>query len=204
MTDIGDTIAQLTELWPALAQALARDTTTTDGGTTGFTAATVVNADVLAAMVMLEAEVPAATRQACDTIAEPWQHRGLAACLRQLPRLASRMHDLGHEAAEDRLFKDTRRWLAITKRALGLRKPDIPLGYPCPWADTQPDNHHDAVMLISAGDEGFLRHGPDGTQVEWVSMAQIYCSAEHCGATWGPAQWPLLGRMIEQAGRIGA
>lgn len=196
MTGLGDTIAQTTQLWPHLATALARDTAIADGpGATGFTAATVVNADVLNAMLTLGRDVPAVTRQACDAISEPWQHRELTDCLRQIPRLASRMHDLGMASEERWVAEQATAWLRITKRALGLRKPDVPIGYACPWAD----GHDGPAGLISAGDEGFLKPGEDGRgqRVEWVSQAQIYCPS--CGASWGPAQWPLLGRMLATA-----
>lgn len=204
MSDIADSISELSELWPALAAALGRDTGAAGPGTRAFTAAAVVNADVLTAMVTLDRDVPAVTRAACQAISEPWQPRDLQGCLRQLPRLAGRMHDLGLAAASKRLAGDIRSWLLVTKRALGLRKPDIPIGYACPWADSRPENHPETVMLICAGDEGFLRPGPGGTRVEWVAVGQIYCPSPGCGATWGPSQWPLLGRMLATAATIGA
>ena len=109
------------------------------------------------------------------------------------------MHDLGHRAAEDTLTWQAVAWLRMVKRALGLRKPDIPVGYPCPWADTRPECHTDGgVMLFMAGRDGFLRTGQDGPWVQWVDSGLIYCPSGTCGASWGPAQWPLLGRLLRQ------
>jgi hypothetical protein len=198
MSDLADCVSQLAELWPALARALARDAAGADAmGTRTWTAATVVNADVLAAMITLGRDVPAVTRTACEAIAEPWQHRTLQGCLQQIPRLGGRMHDLGQAAGERRLTDDARGWLRITKRALGLRKPDIPLGYACPYADTIPENHAEARMLFMAGAEGSLRHDPDGVQVEWAAKERIYCASEDCGASWSAVhEWSLLGRML--------
>jgi hypothetical protein len=197
MTGIADTVSELAELCPALAAALARDTGG-DGGAAGHTwaAAAIVNADVLSAMITLDHDIPAATRCACQTTSEPWRHRDLQGCLRQLPRLAGRMHDLGLAADEKTLTWQADSWLRMVKRALGLRKPDIPIGYACPWAETRPECHADAVMLFAAGAEGFLRPAADGLRVDWVTSGLIYCAADACGASWGPAQWPLLGRML--------
>jgi hypothetical protein len=202
MTGIADTTSELTQLFPALAAALARDTASdTDTGTghAPWEAITVVNADVLTAMITLSSEIPAATRTACHAIGEPWQPRDIPGCLRQLPRLASRMHDIGRLDQEKELTSHAAAWLRMVKRALGLRKPDIRLGYPCPWAETRPENHPAASMLLAAGAEGFLRPADDGLRVEWVTSGLIYCPAPACGASWGPAQWPLLGRMLKTA-----
>jgi len=203
MTGIADTVSELAELCPALAAALARDTGG-DGGAAGHTwaAAAIVNADVLAAMITLDHDIPAATRCACEAAREPWQHRDVQGCLRQLPRLAGRMHDLGLAADEKTLTGQADGWLRLVKRALGLRKPDVPVGYACPWAETRPECHADAVMLFAAGAEGFLRPAADGLRVEWVTSGLIYCAADACGASWGPAQWPLLGRMLQTAARV--
>ena len=203
MTDIADTVAELAGLWHALAAALARDTTGTDGPATHqWTAAAVVNPDVLAAIIRLDTELPHAVRHACDDISEPWRHRDTDGCLLQVPRLASRMHDLGHINAEQHLTWQATAWLRMVKRALGLRKPDMPLGHACPWADTRPECHQGAMMLYAVGEEGFIRPDPDGgVRMERVTSGLIYCESETCGASWGPAQWPLLGRLLKAEAR---
>lgn len=196
MTDIYETIAQLASLWPALGAALQRDTAGGEPSSGTWTAAAIVNADVLAAMITLDTEVPAAFRAGCDLTGERGTHRDLDTTLRALPRLASRMETTGHPAAAGVLAAQVRRWLRVTKRALGLRKPDIPLGYPCPWAEPRPEDHEAGCMLFAAGDEGFLRAAAEGIQVEWVATSRIYCASEDCDAAWGPEQWLHLGRML--------
>lgn len=194
-----ESCAELAELCPVLPAALARDT----GGEGGLPAAwgsiTVVNADVLAAIITLEEDVPAAVRAACCTISEPWHHRDLQGCLRQIPRLASRMHDLALVSDEKCLAWQAGGWLRMVKRALGLRKPDIPIGYECPYIASTPGQHDGGCALLAAGDEGFLRHGPDGLTVEWVHTPAIYCASPDCDASWGLAQWPYLGRLLQAA-----
>ena len=194
-SDLAETCAELASLWPALATALARDSGG-DGGTSHtWAAVTVVNADVLTAMLTLGREIPETIRYACEAIGEPWQHRDLAGCLRQVPRLAGRMHDLGLIANEKTLTRLAGEWLRTVKRALGLRRPDLAIGYDCPYAASIPEQHTAGRMLLAAGDEGFLRPRPDGLQVEWVHSPVIYCQG--CSASWGLAQWPHLGRMLE-------
>jgi len=197
VADIAGVTAELAGLWPALPEALARDTTAPGGGGSSWVPAGVVNADVLAAMIALSAAVPETVRYACDAIGEPWRHRDMAGCLRQVPRLASRMRDLGQAANERTLEHMAAGWLRTVKRALGLRKPDIPVGYACPYADTFPENHHDGRMLFMAGEDGFLRQGPDGPRVEFVAQEVIYCASQDCNASWaGKYEWTFLGSIL--------
>src|SRR5262249_11987812 len=92
------------------------------------------------------------------------------------------------------------RWLALTKRALGLRKPDTTLPYPCPWARDYPDNHPGREALILVGAEGFLRpHPGGGFRVEWVHAGRIYCPSAGCGADVTQAEWRLLERILDMA-----
>ena len=196
MPDIEDVAAELAAIWPALAAALARDTAAAAGGARAPGSAAVVNADVLAAMIALSAAVPETVRYACDAIGEPWRHRDMAGCLLQVPRLASRMRDLGMVANERTLEGLAAGWLRMVKRALGLRRPDVPVGYDCPYAEASPETHAMARALYSAGDEGFLVPGDGGLRVEWVHSPVIWCASEHCDASWPLDQWPLLGRLL--------
>ena len=191
---IADTAGELAELWPALAAALERDTATDTGATRAFAAAIVVNTDVLTAMLTAGAEIPATTRHAAEALGEPWQHRDICGCLTALPRLAGRMHALGLISDEKRLTARCAGWLRMVKRALGLRRPDVPVGYPCPHTDTFPEDHAAGCALIWAGDEGFLRPGPDGLRVTWVLQDRIYCAG--CGAAWGFREWKHLGLLL--------
>lgn len=194
---VRDGCAELAELCPVLPAALARDTGGDGGLPAAWGAITVVNADVLAAIITLEDDVPAAVRTACYVISEPWHHRDLQGCLRQLPRLAGRMHDLGLVSDEKYLGWQAGGWLRMVKRALGLRRPDTPIGYDCPHEQAYPEMHHDGCALLAAGDEGFLRHDHGGPRVEWVHTPRIYCAG--CGASWTPGQWPHLGRLLQAA-----
>jgi hypothetical protein len=200
MSDIYETTAQLAALWPALAAALARDTAATDiTGTTTWTSTTLVNADVLAAAITLTTEIPAAHHAACDLLGERWAYRQPGPCLLALPRFASRMDATGRFREASVLASQAAGWLRLTKRALGLRKPDIPLlGYACPYAADQPDKHQETAMLFMAGMDGRLATSPGGVQVEWVAQERIYCGSEDCGMWWGKLQWPVLRRMTEQ------
>ena len=178
---LGEACDDLAALWPALAAALARDTAATDmpGAHTWMTR--LVNEDVHAATLILGREVPMVTRQACDAIGEPWQPRGIPACLRQLPRLAERLGHLGHTAEQAKVTSAVHDWLRLVKRALGLRKPDMLVdrtaAYRCPYADSVPEEHAEACRLFAAGEEGFLRRGT-GRWVQWVVQERIYCAAE--------------------------
>ena len=197
MPDIAEVAAEVAGIWPALAAALARDTAGTAGAGTATTAATVVNPDVLHATITLTRQIPDTTRYACDAISEPWQPRDVPACLRQVPRIAARMENLGLHREAAILSRLTESWLRMVKRALGLRKPDTPIGYDCPYAATAPDSHAGGRQLLAAGEDGFLRHGPGGLRVEWVVQEVIYCASEDCDASWPAAAWPLLGRLLK-------
>lgn len=179
--------AELAVLFPHLASALTRDNTIE--GHRGVTPGSIVNADVLHAMIVLKREVPSACQRACVLISEPWKSRPLDRCLVVLPRLHGRMRDLGLADAQRQLELAASHWVRVTKLALGLRNPDIPVGAACPACD-QGD-------LYAAGQEGFLRKRDGAYVVEWISGGRIYCS--HCAAGWTPAEWPHLGRVLAEA-----
>lgn len=199
MTDIYETTAQLAALWPALAAALQRDTAGGDPVSgSGVTAGVPYNPDVLAAAIVLLEEIPAAHHAACDLLGERWAYRQPGPCLLALPRFASRMDATGRFREASVLARQAAGWLRLTKRALGLRKPDIPLlGYACPYAADQPEKHQETALLFMAGMDGRLRDGPDGTVVEWVAVERIYCASEDCAASWTALhEWHLLGLML--------
>ena len=197
MTPIEDTVAELAALAPMLGPALRRDNTTT--GRFGRLEATLspVNTDVLSAMITLRHEIPAAAIRATDLVREPWQPRTIGACLAALPRLAERIRHLGMATEHRQLEDAARHWVRITKRALGLRAPDIPLGVTCPACD---QGH-----LTAAGAEGYIRRKLHGdVTVQWVHDPRVYCPA--CSANWPEPEWDHLIRVIEQqrVGRLSA
>jgi hypothetical protein len=125
--DLRPACAELAALIPALVPALSRDGTPPDGRT-GLSAGRAVNPDVLHAMTVLAAEIPAACAAACQVAGEPWQHRPSAICLRAIPRLHHRLAAAGMPAAASDLETGVHHWTRMVKLALGLRTPDIPAG----------------------------------------------------------------------------
>ena len=184
--DVAQACADLAEHITQLPAALLRDNT--PGNTrTILSAGAVYNPDVLNAMEVLHREIPATRRWACQLLGEPCPWRDIPTCLRALPRLASRLHDLAQIAAERRIEQDIAQWTRTVKFALGLRTRDTPIGWNCPL-------HDEPCQLVSVGAEGFLR--PDQT-VHWEHAATIWCNL--CGATWPEMQWNHLGRILETA-----
>ncbi len=129
--DLGHACAELAALIPALIPALSRDTVPS-GSRIAQSAGGVVNPDVLHAMIILAAEIPAACAAACEVASEPWQHRPPAICLRAIPRLHRRLTALGMPAAARDLETGVHRWTRMVKLALGLHTPDVPVGWDCP------------------------------------------------------------------------
>jgi len=126
--DLGPACAELAALISALIPALSRDSLPS-GGRTALSAGGVVNPDVLHAMIILAAEIPAACAAACQVSGEPWQHRPSATCLRAIPRLHHQLTALGMPAAASDLETGVHHWTQMVKLALGLRTPDIPAGW---------------------------------------------------------------------------
>lgn len=178
-TDLAEHITQL----PA---ALTRDNTPGNARSI-LSAGAVYNPDVLNAIEVCHREIPATRAEACRLLGEPCPPRPVTTCLRALPRLASRLHDLAQIAAERRIEADIARWTRTVKFALGLRTRDTPIGWDCP-------HHDEPCQLAAVGAEGFIRD--DGT-VHWEHAATIWCSL--CGASWPEMQWNHLGRILETA-----
>jgi hypothetical protein len=129
--DLGPACAELAALIPALVPALSRDGTPPDGRT-GLSAGSAVNPDVLHAMTVLAAEIPAACAAACEVAGERWQHHPSAICLRAIPRLHHRLTALGMPAAASDLETGVHHWTRLVKRVLALRTADLPAGRDCP------------------------------------------------------------------------
>jgi hypothetical protein len=179
--------SELAGLIVHLSEALHRDNTT-EGRLAGILAGLPVNGDVLHAMVTLHREVPVTTRRAGELAGEPWQMRDLGGCLLALGRFIDRIYQIGPPGDAMALEDQVHWWVRVTKIALGLRTPDIPLPRcVCPVC-----THG---RLFAAGSEGFLRENSHGVTVEWEQAGRVYCTA--CTAVWSIGQWPLLGRMLE-------
>jgi hypothetical protein len=126
--DLGHACAELAALISALIPALSRDSAPADGRT-ALSAGGAVNPDVLHAMIILAAEIPAACAAACEVTGEPWQHRPPAICLRAIPRLHHQLTALGMPAAARDLETGVHHWTRMVKLALGPPPPDIPVGW---------------------------------------------------------------------------
>jgi hypothetical protein len=125
--DLGPACAELAALIQALIPALSRDGIP-PGRRAALSAGSAVNRDVLHAMIILAAEIPAACAAACEVTGEPWQHHPSAIRLRAIPRLHHRLTALGIPAAATDLETGMHHWTRLVKLALGLRTPDIPAG----------------------------------------------------------------------------
>ena len=119
---LGHACAELAALIPALIPALSRDSVPS-----ALSAGRVVNPDVLHAMIILAAEIPAACAAAAQVTGEPWQRRPSAICLRAIPGLHHQLTALGMPAAARDLETGVHRWTQMVKLALGPRTPDIPV-----------------------------------------------------------------------------
>jgi hypothetical protein len=181
---VADQCADLATWLPALADALARDTTTSSGRSMVLSAGSVVNPDVLHAIVTLSREIPSATNHAAQLCHEAWHPRPIATCLRAIPRFHDRLTTIDHIAAKQ-LGNAVGHWTSTVKYALGLRRPDTPVGVRCPWCDP-------ASGLLLRGDEGTLTAA---LTVIWQHSGLIWCPA--CEAEWTPGQWRHLGLMAE-------
>ena len=119
--DLGHACAKLAALIPALS----RDSAPAHGRT-ALSAGKAVNPDVLHAMIILAAEIPAACAAACEVTGEPWQHRPSAICLRAIPRLHHQLTALGMPAAARDLETGVHHWTRMVKLALGPPHPRHP------------------------------------------------------------------------------
>ena len=112
-------------LIPALIPALSRDSIPPDRPT-ALSAGSAVNPDVLHAMIILAAEIPAACAAACQVTGEPWQRRPSAICLRAIPRLHHQLTAHGMPAAARDLETGVHHWTRMVKLALGPAPPTSP------------------------------------------------------------------------------
>jgi hypothetical protein len=202
MTVVADACHELAQLTPHLAPALTRDNAGQALVTRWETSLSLVNTDVLAAIITLRYQIPAVTLRACELVREPPQRRSLNACLIALPRLDDRLRVLGHAADHRHLETITTGWVRLTKRALGLRKPDIPLGEQCPRCLDERPGELPGDLYV-AGAEGKLKQGRDGVTVEWRHDPRVYCPVglidpDDPPHSWPQAEWEFLLSLINQ------
>lgn len=200
-TALVDDTTELLILWPHLAEALERDAGAAEAervsggdGTFGLP----VNADVLQALTILVSEVPHIAVWAAAIVDEAPANRSVETHLRHFPRLHERMLVTAAVREAGQFAAEVHAMLRTVKLALGLRTHDRRLGHYCPL--------HDAPLreLIAPGDEGVLRYRrldqagqPVAPAVEWRRSDCALC--RHCGASWAPSQYLLLGRLLREA-----
>lgn len=199
--DLDDVIAELLILWPALPDALPRDAGTQTGervATTTTVHSVPLNVDVAAVLVDLRRAIPQWTAWAAEAAGQgATAHSGIPRNLQRLPALHDALSGLGQTRDAQRLTDTVHTWNTACRRALGLNRPDRPIGEPCP-------NHDDPLtVLVQPGDHGHLRytrldHGrPVDATIEWSSVEVLLC--RHCDAVWSPSRYFWLGRLIRDA-----
>ncbi len=196
--------SNLQVLVPALGEAVARDQGTADEER--VSAASVVpslpvNTDVLTAVREVRDRLPALRHAAIVALGE-WQkgrpYGTPEAALDHIPVLHNRLRARGLVHVAENLAQGTEAVLRVVQLALGLRTLDRPLGEPCPV-------HDEAIVgLVTPGDIGYLEYDhldaqgrPVQPRVRWIRTEAVLC--RHCGTSWSPGQYLLLGRMIKEA-----
>ena len=200
--DLDDAIAEILVLWPALPTALPRDAGVQSGervATSENVHSVPLNVDVAAVLVDLRRAIPDWARWAAMA-ANVSLVGDLVHQLEQLPAIHHRLGEIGRTRDAERLNDAVNGWLTAARRALGLNRPDRPIGEHCP-------RHDDPLTpLIQPGDHGHLRyakldrHGhPVDAYIDWSRIEIVCC--RHCDATWTPERYIHLGRLIRQANR---
>lgn len=199
---LDEIIAELLILWPALPGALPRDAGVQSGervATSENVHSVPLNVDVAAVLVDLRHAIPHWAHWAAQSAGEsPTDAGGIPGHLKRIPALHDRLSGLGRTRDADKLADASRTWLNAARRALGLNRPDRPIGEHCPNHD-QPLTH-----LVQPGDHGHLRythlnqHGhPVDAAIDWSSLEIICC--RHCNALWAPSRYFWLGKLIKYA-----
>lgn len=198
---LSDNLGELSILLPALREALQRD----QGGgdtervhTSNGHLSLPLNGEVLIALRTLDAQVPAMVYRAASVLGEPTSTtRSIEGHLLHIPRLHERLLATAAQAEAVRLAKSLAYVLRETKLAIGLLIRDRGIGHECPLHDA------DRVELVVPGDVGHLQYRrlvagvPEAPQVSWLHTDAIVCRI--CDASWVPAQYMLLGRMLIEA-----
>ncbi len=188
MTDVAAACAELATLAPLLTPALRRDRRDS-GRYSRLEPLSLFNTDVLLARNRLVYEIPAAAIRSAHLVHETWPWRPIGTCLRVLPVYASRMEALNMATEHRQLEMLTRAWVLQTKRALGLRRPDVGPLADCPRCDTHPPG-----QLWMAGAEASLNPRDLTAPPHWVHDPRVYCPL--CGASWPEPEWDHLARLV--------
>jgi hypothetical protein len=199
---VDQAVDELLMLWPQLAGALQRDQGAPNGErvTTSSTAHAriPVNADVLAAVEELHRDVWPAAWQARDVLGEPGRMVSMEETIRSTGVLYRRL--VGRERGDEakRLAGSVFRWHRLVRQAIGLSRHAQPLRgdngeIVCPLHDDP------LTVLRQRGDEGTLNDRRAGERITWRAGEGVYCPDPECRARWSPAEYGLLGRLVEAA-----
>jgi hypothetical protein len=199
---VDQAVAELLTLWPQLAGALQRDQGAPNGErvTTSSTAhsRTPVNADVLAAALELDQDAWITVYRAREFLGEPGEMVSVQETIRSTGILYRRL--VGRERGDEakRLAASVFRWQRVVRTAIGLSRRAQPLRgdngeIVCPLHDDP------IVTLRQRGDEGTLNDRRAGERITWRSGEGVYCPQSECRARWSPAEYGLLGRLVEAA-----
>jgi hypothetical protein len=186
---LGEAVAELQALMPALADALERDAGVSEqervSGSTGMSLP--VNADVMAAIRTLETTLMGSIAYAAGQLNEPPPGYPVVRALEHVQRLYDKLSITDRRGSAARLSVTVQMALRRVKQALGLLLPDRFIGEVCPCCD-------EMIELVIPGDEGFIVPGP---RVDWVRRDYVMCRC--CGTTWVASQYVLLERQIREA-----
>ncbi len=188
-------------LLPALGEAVARDQGAADEervSASSVVPSLPVNTDVLAAVREVRDRLPALRYAAQVALGEKRPLGTPEGALRHIPVLHERLRGRGLVHVAENLAQGTEAVLRLVQLALGLRTLDKPLGEPCPV-------HDEAIVgLVTPGDIGYLEYDhldaqgrPVQPRVRWIHTEAVLC--RHCGTSWSPGQYVLLGRRIKEA-----
>ena len=172
--------AELRQLWPVLPAALPAD----GGTTTGERVRTSGNVHTI--------PINPAVAATISRLAPHMSH--LAQYIREY---TDAYHNHRTQDAAP-IARNISNWLTQARTALGLNRPDRPIGAHCP--------HHDQphTELVTPGDHGHLDYTSitaDGTLtdgwIRWDHTDLVCC--RHCRQQWTPSQYPWLGRLVRYA-----
>lgn len=199
---VDQAVDELLMLWPQLAGALQRDQGAPSGErvTTSSTAHAriPVNADVLAAVEELDRDAWITVYRARQFLGEPSEMTSIQETIRSTGILYRRL--VGRERGDEakRLAGSVFRWHRLVRQAIGLSRHAQPLRgdggeIHCPLHDDP------LTVLRQRGDEGTLHDRRAVERITWRSGEGVYCPEETCRARWSPAEYGLLGRLVEAA-----
>lgn len=190
--------SELLLLLDALPAALRRDAGNSQPGPRATEASIPVNQDVAEVMRVLPRQVAAEDRRIRTALGFSKISQGTPDVISRWPSYVRALQacTTAGDYSTDTAITALTRWLKAVRRALGLSMRAQPLGiHTCPYSCPE-------GQLLVLGSEGSLRRQGTGWGVDWRHAERILCPA--CGTSWGQAEWPLLGKLLNAATRTEA